>query len=80
MKFRGRAIADLSNLTIFFYLLAQLLPAVFKSQAWGILHTMLEMFCYRLHHIQPQYRMQLMSQLNSLATNAHSNSAQLHMW
>ncbi|ODN05213.1 Mediator of RNA polymerase II transcription subunit 23 [Orchesella cincta] len=59
--------------------MSQLLPNVFKSQAWGILHTLLEMFCYRLHHIQPHYRVQLLSHLNALANNAHSNSAQLHM-
>jgi len=59
---------------------AQLLPAVYKSQAWGILHTLLEMFCYRLHHIQPHYRVQLLCHLNSLASTAHMSVAQLHLW
>ena len=35
--------------------LSPLLPAVFKSNAWGILYTLLEMFSYRMHHIQPHY-------------------------
>ncbi|OXA45173.1 Mediator of RNA polymerase II transcription subunit 23 [Folsomia candida] len=59
--------------------ISQLLPAVYKSQAWGILHTLLEMFCYRLHHIQPHYRVQLLTHLHSLATNTHTSSAQLHL-
>ncbi|OXA58541.1 Mediator of RNA polymerase II transcription subunit 23 [Folsomia candida] len=59
--------------------ISQLLPAVYKSQAWGILHTLLEMFCYRLHHIQPHYRVQLLTHLHSLATNSHTSSAQLHL-
>ncbi|CAN8025155.1 unnamed protein product, partial [Ixodes persulcatus] len=33
--------------------ISHLLPTVFRQQAWGILHTLLEMFSYRLHHIQP---------------------------
>ncbi|KAG8510882.1 Mediator of RNA polymerase II transcription subunit 23, partial [Galemys pyrenaicus] len=41
--------------------ISQLLPTVFKSHAWGILHTLLEMFSYRMHHIQPHYRVQLLS-------------------
>ena len=36
--------------------MSHLLPAVFRQQAWAILHTLLEMFSYRLHHIQPHYR------------------------
>ncbi|CAB1340254.1 unnamed protein product [Coregonus sp. 'balchen'] len=46
-----------------------LLPNVFKSHAWGILHTLLEMFSYRMHHIQPHYRVQLLSHLHSLAAS-----------
>lgn len=38
------------------------------------------MFCYRLHHIQPHYRVQLLTHLHSLATNTHTSSAQLHLW
>jgi mediator of RNA polymerase II transcription subunit 23 len=32
--------------------LSRLLPTVCKSSAWGILYTLLEMFSYRLFHIQ----------------------------
>lgn len=60
--------------------LSQLLPAVFKSQAWGILYTLLEMFSYRMHHIQPHYRVQLLSHLHSLASVPHTNQMQLHLW
>ncbi|CAG7693757.1 unnamed protein product, partial [Allacma fusca] len=37
------------------------------------------MFCYRLHHIQPHYRVQLLSYLHNLAANAHTNLIQLHL-
>lgn len=59
--------------------LGQLLPTVFKSQAWGILYTLLEMFSYRMHHIQPHYRVQLLSHLHSLASVPHTNQMQLHL-
>lgn len=52
---------------------------MFKSQAWGILHTLLEMLSYRTHHIQPFYRVQLLSHLHSLATVQHTNQTQLHL-
>jgi hypothetical protein len=58
----------------------QLLPSVFKSNAWGILHTLLEMFSYRLHHIQPHYRIQLLSQLHHLAQVPLMNQYQLYLW
>lgn len=58
----------------------QLLPTVFKSHAWGILHTLLEMFSYRMHHIQPHYRVQLLSHLHTLAAVAQTNQNQLHLW
>ena len=58
----------------------QLLPNVFKSHAWGILHTLLEMFSYRMHHIQPHYRVQLLSHLHSLAAVPQTNQNQLHLW
>lgn len=32
--------------------LSRLLPTVCKSNAWSILYTLLEMFSYRLFHIQ----------------------------
>ncbi|GAB6022180.1 Mediator of RNA polymerase II transcription subunit 23 [Chamberlinius hualienensis] len=59
--------------------ISQLLPTVFKSHAWGILHTLLEMFSYRLHHIHPHYRVQLLSSLHSLAAVPQTNLIQLHL-
>lgn len=55
------------------------MPAVFKSHAWGILYTLLEMLSYRMHHIQPFYRVQLLSHLHSLASVPHTNKTQLHL-
>lgn len=60
--------------------LGQLLPTVFKSHAWGTLYTLLEMFSYRMHHIQPHYRVQLLSHLHSLAAVPQTNQTQLHLW
>uniref|UniRef100_A0A336LHK9 Mediator of RNA polymerase II transcription subunit 23 n=1 Tax=Culicoides sonorensis TaxID=179676 RepID=A0A336LHK9_CULSO len=58
--------------------LGQLLPAVFKSHAWGVLHTLLEMFSYRINfHIPAHYKVQLLSHLNALVTIKHS--VQLHL-
>ncbi|KAM9316933.1 mediator of RNA polymerase II transcription subunit 23 isoform 7-T7 [Gastrophryne carolinensis] len=59
--------------------ISQLLPTVFKSHSWGILHTLLEMFSYRMHHIQPHYRVQLLSHLHSLAGVPQTNQNQLHL-
>lgn len=59
--------------------LTQLLPTVFKSHSWGILYTLLEMFSYRMHHIQPHYRVQLLSHLHSLANVPHTNQMQLYL-
>ncbi|XP_074000495.1 mediator of RNA polymerase II transcription subunit 23 isoform X7 [Numenius arquata] len=59
--------------------ISQLLPTVFKSHAWGILHTLLEMFSYRMHHIQPHYRVQLLSHLHSLAAVPQTSQNQLHL-
>uniref|UniRef100_A0A8C1XQ15 Mediator of RNA polymerase II transcription subunit 23 n=1 Tax=Cyprinus carpio TaxID=7962 RepID=A0A8C1XQ15_CYPCA len=59
--------------------ISQLLPNVLKSHAWGILHTLLEMFSYRVHHIQPHYRMQLLSHLHSLTAVPQTNQNQLHL-
>lgn len=59
--------------------ISQLLPTVFTSQAWGILHTLLEMFSYRLHHIQPHYRVQLLGHLHTLSTMPMTNQNQLHL-
>ena len=44
-------------------LLNQLLPLLFKPAGWGILHAVLEMFSYRLHYIQAQLRLSLLSHL-----------------
>lgn len=58
----------------------QLLPNVFKSHAWGILHNLLDMFSYRIHHIQPHYRVTLLSHLHSLAACPQANQTQLQLW
>ncbi|KAI1287629.1 Mediator of RNA polymerase II transcription subunit 23 [Halotydeus destructor] len=57
----------------------QLLTTVFKSQAWGILHTLLEMFVYRLHHIPAHYRVQLLGQLHTLSNVQQTNQIQLQL-
>ncbi|KAL3284506.1 hypothetical protein HHI36_018665 [Cryptolaemus montrouzieri] len=59
--------------------ISQLLPTVYKSHAWGTLYTLLEMFSYRMHHIQPHYRVQLLSHLHSLAAVPQANQTQLHL-
>ncbi|XP_055939318.1 mediator of RNA polymerase II transcription subunit 23-like isoform X2 [Argiope bruennichi] len=59
--------------------ITHLLPTVFRSHAWGILHTLLEMFSYRLHHFQPHYRVQLLNHLHSLAAVPQTNQTQLHL-
>jgi mediator of RNA polymerase II transcription subunit 23 len=43
--------------------LNQLLPLVFRENAWGILHVLLEIFSYRLHHIQAHFRLNLLTHL-----------------
>ncbi|KAJ8305857.1 hypothetical protein KUTeg_016402 [Tegillarca granosa] len=53
--------------------ISQLLPTVFTSHAWGILHTLLEMFSYRLHHTQAHYRVQLLGHLHTLASVQQTN-------
>lgn len=60
--------------------LSQLLPTVYKHQAWGILHTLLEIGSYRIHHIPTHYRVQLLSHLHSLASVPPSNKMQLNLW
>ncbi|XP_022708569.1 mediator of RNA polymerase II transcription subunit 23-like isoform X1 [Varroa jacobsoni] len=59
--------------------MSHVLPHAFRQQAWAILHTLLEMFSYRLHHIQPHYRIQLLSHLHMLAAVPQSNQTQLHV-
>ena len=56
----------------------QVLSTVGRSQAWGILHTLLEMFIYRLHHIHPHYRVQLLGHLHQLSNLPQTNQALLH--
>lgn len=59
--------------------ISQLLPTVFTHNAWGILHTLLEMFSYRLHHTQPHYRIQLLSHLHHLSQSPQTNQNQLQL-
>ncbi|XP_012943009.1 mediator of RNA polymerase II transcription subunit 23 [Aplysia californica] len=57
----------------------QLLPTVVENQALGILHTLLEMFSYRLHHTQINYRIQLLAHLHQMSNNQPINQNQLYM-
>jgi len=60
--------------------LNQLMPKVYAQQAWGSLHTLLEIFSYRLHHIQAHYRLSLLTHLHQLAShNIFNSHAQLHL-
>ena len=59
--------------------MSQLLNAVFRSQAWSILHTLLEMFVYRLHHVPAHYRVQLLGSLHNLSNASQTNQIQLHI-
>ncbi|ESO86009.1 hypothetical protein LOTGIDRAFT_167513 [Lottia gigantea] len=59
--------------------IGQLLPNVFSYNAIGIIHTLLEMFSYRMHHIQIHYRVQLLSYLNSMVNIQPANQNQLHL-
>jgi mediator of RNA polymerase II transcription subunit 23 len=44
-----------------------LIPAVFKSQAWPVLHALLEVIAYRVHlQLQYSYRFQLLQQLHTV--------------
>ena len=48
---------------------AHLIPAVFKSQAWGVLHALLEIIVFRVHlQLQYSYRFQLLQQLHTVAS------------
>ncbi|XP_071964997.1 mediator of RNA polymerase II transcription subunit 23-like [Antedon mediterranea] len=57
----------------------QLLSTIKEHHAWGILHTMLEMFSYRLHHVQPQYRIQLLLSLHAFNSMPQTNQNQLYL-
>jgi len=42
---------------------------VFKSQAWGVLHSLLEIIVFRVHlQLQYSYRFQLLQQLHTVAS------------
>ena len=44
-----------------------MIPAVFKSQAWPVLHALLEVIAYRVHlQLQYSYRFQLLQQLHTV--------------
>jgi len=58
--------------------MSQLLPKVFSLQAWSFLYTLLEIFSYRVHHVQNQYKLNLLTSLNSMATHA-PNQPQLNL-
>ncbi|XP_054154034.1 mediator of RNA polymerase II transcription subunit 23-like [Oppia nitens] len=59
--------------------MTDLLNTVWRSQAWGIFHTLLEMYIYRLHHINAHYRIQLLGNLHSLSNVPQTNHVQLHL-
>ncbi|KAH8305992.1 hypothetical protein KR018_009354 [Drosophila ironensis] len=59
--------------------LSQLMPTVFKNHAWAMLHTLMEMFSYRLHHVPTHYRVQLLSLLHSLSSVPQTNKMQLNL-
>ncbi|XP_037789098.1 mediator of RNA polymerase II transcription subunit 23-like isoform X2 [Penaeus monodon] len=62
--------------------ITNILPLVFKSHVWSLLHALLEMFIYRIHHSPPQYRVQLLSTLHHLAAvplNTMTQMTQLHL-
>lgn len=59
--------------------MTQLLNTVFKSQSWSILHTLLEMFVYRLHHIPAHYRVQLLGSLHNLSNATQNSQMQLYL-
>jgi len=42
---------------------ANVLPPVFAAKCLPIIHTLLEMATYRLTHMQPHYRMKILSSL-----------------
>jgi len=52
----------------------QVLPTVFKHEAWGVLHVILEVFSHRLHHVQANFRLSLLSHLQvGIGGNAGQN-------
>ncbi|XP_014226928.1 mediator of RNA polymerase II transcription subunit 23-like [Trichogramma pretiosum] len=59
--------------------ISHLLPTIYKAHAWSNIYTLLDMFSYRMYHIQPQYRVQLLSHLHNLASAPQTNQTQLHL-
>nr|XP_039249771.1 mediator of RNA polymerase II transcription subunit 23-like [Styela clava] len=60
-------------------LISQVFPKVLQNNSLGILNTLLEMFSYRLHHIQPQYRIQLLTNLHRVAAEPNTDHNQLQI-
>ncbi|XP_015787237.1 mediator of RNA polymerase II transcription subunit 23 [Tetranychus urticae] len=56
----------------------QVIPNAIRTQSWGTLNILFEMFIHRLHHIPAPYRVQFLNQLHYLANSPHSNQIQLH--
>ncbi|CAK8677896.1 unnamed protein product [Clavelina lepadiformis] len=46
-------------------LVTQVFPKICESRSWGILNTLLEIINYRMHHIQPAFRIQLLNTLHN---------------
>ena len=47
---------------------AQLIPSVFKLQAWSMLHSLLEIISYRVHtQLQMSFRFSILQLLHSIA-------------
>ncbi|KAJ8033690.1 Mediator of RNA polymerase II transcription subunit 23 [Holothuria leucospilota] len=59
-------------------LISQVYNKVVDSHAWGSLHSLLELINYRIHHIQPHYRIQLLCSLHSLSNLPQTNHNQLY--
>lgn len=60
-------------------LISQVFPKVLQNNSLGILNTLLEIFSYRLHHIQPQYRIQLLTNLHMVAAAPNTDHNQLQI-
>jgi len=58
---------------------SQVLPKISSYQAWGILHTLIEILSYKFHHLGPHYRSQLLNQLHQLSNMQQPNLNQLFM-
>jgi mediator of RNA polymerase II transcription subunit 23 len=56
--------------------LDKVITKVFHCQAWAYLYTLLEIFSYRVHHVQAHYRLSLLTTLHQMSSNA-PNHAQL---